>query len=95
MHDGEPAFERRGALPRRGEDEIQIDWLLILLGPFDPKMGARSGGLVDQVREVVEFVKLSRRIDSWLVRGIAVLALVKWFGIDHVSDIVRMFAHSG
>lgn len=92
MHgDGEPLFERRGELPRRTEDEIQIDWLLILLGPFDERSGVRHGGLVDQVKEVVEFVKLSRRIDSWLVRGIAVLALVKWFGIDHVSDVFRLF----
>lgn len=90
MH-GEPAFDRRDPLPRRTEDEIQIDWLLILLGPFDERMGVRHGGLVDQVKEVVEFVKLSRRIDSWLIRGIGVLAIVKWFGIDHVSDVFRIF----
>jgi hypothetical protein len=95
MHESGPVFERRGVLPRRGEDEIQIDWLLILLGPFDASKGARAGGLVDKVSQVAEYVTLSRRIDSWLIRGIGFLAIVKWFGLDHVEDILKMFGVYG
>lgn len=84
-------FEQRGHLPRRDEDEIQIDWLLIFLGPWDPAKGARAGGLLDDMAQVTSYIALSRRIDSWLIRGIAILAIVKWIGLDHAVDIMKIF----
>lgn len=78
------------ALHHNPGEESEIDVRRVLFGYYDPKESRSVPGLVSIVAKHTDALELSNRIDSFVVRGLAAFALLKFLGLDDISKITKL-----
>lgn len=62
-----------------------------LYGHTDPVTHQHVEGLVDSTARVAQSLKTDYRVNVWIVRGLGLFLVARFFGIDHLSDILKVF----
>ncbi len=91
MNDSELGLKTNVAHDRRVTDDL--DWASILIGELNPKTGKMEGGLVPSVAKLAEYMAINRVIDSWILRVIGTIVLLRELGMPRIDTLLSLFAH--
>ena len=62
-----------------------------VFGFYDPAKNKNVDGILDVLGELKKSMEINRLIDSWLLRLLVAFVVLRFVGIEHLSDLARVF----